>query len=102
MEIMFSSVGLSMRFFHFDHLCLVVTSLVLLLPLSSLFSFIKMLTDSKHTENVMATFSYQVDSVHFSPELTDPALLAEVNHFSFQRFACSSKETCLEQHLKTF
>ena len=62
-----------------------------------------MLTDSEHAENVMATFSYQEDSVHFPPELTDPALLAEVNYFSVQRFACSFyKMTCLEHQLKAF
>ena len=80
-----------------------MTSLELVLAATSLFSIIKMLTDSEHAENVMATFSYQEDSVHFPPELTDPALLAEVNYFSVQRFACSSyKMTCLEHQLKAF
>ena len=81
---------------------LVVTSLVLVLALTSLFSFIKMLTDSEHAENFMATFSYQDDSVHFPPELTDPALLAEVNHISFQRFACSSLKRHSQHHLRLF
>ena len=102
-EIMCSSVGLSMRFFFILIFCIpVVTSLVIVLALTSLFSFIKMLTDSRHAENFMATFSYQEDSVHFPPELTDPALLAEVNHFSFQRFACSSLKKHSQHHLRLF
>ena len=79
-----------------------MTSLELVLAVTSLFSIIKMLTDSEHTENVMATFSYQEDSVHFPPELTNPALLAEVNHFSFQRFACSSLKRHSQHHLRLF
>ena len=105
-----SSVGLSTRFFILIICIIVLTSLVLVLLLSSLFLFIKMLKNSKHAQNLMAFIYnclsitlFQEDSVHFPPELTDPALLAEVNYFSVQRFACSSyKMTCLEHQLKTF
>ena len=109
-EIMCSSVGLSTRFFILIICIIVLTSLVLVLILSSLFLFIKMLKNSKHAQNLMASIYnclsitlFQEDSVHFPPELTDPALLAEVNYFSVQRFACSSyKVTCLEHQLKAF
>ena len=47
-------------------------------------------------------FSYQEDSVHFPPELTDPALLAEVIHFIIQRFACSSLKRHSQHHLRLF
>ena len=105
-----SSVGLSTRFFILIICIIVLTSLVLVLLLSSLFLFIKMLKNSKHAQNLMASIynclsitPFQEDSVHFPPELTDPALLAEVNYFSVQRFACSFyKMTCLEHQLKAF
>ena len=47
-------------------------------------------------------FSYQEDSVHFPPELTDPALLAEVIHFIIQTFACSSLKRHSQHHLRLF
>ena len=109
MGITCSSVGLSTRFFILIICIILLTSLVLVLLLSSLFLFIKMLKNSKHAQNLMAFIYnclsitlFQEDSVHFPPELTDPALLAEVNHFIIQRSACSSLKRHSHHYLRLF
>ena len=52
--------------------------------------------------NCLSIIPFQEDSVHFPPELTDPALLAEVIHFIIQTFACSSLKRHSQHHLRLF